>query len=345
MTTRYPRITPAKLAYFRQILRYEPETGLFYWLEDRASYGGGVLAGDVAGTKGGGRKQIGVDGRTYRAHVMAYWFMTEQNVPIGFEIDHKDRDDSNNRWSNLRLATRSLNNHNSNPSSANTSGVRGVSWVKGSDCWDARITVDDIVYVIGSFDKFTDAVKARIAAEEHFFGEVFSKHALSMTEPLYQPPPTPKGPDLRTQVDSRKKLATHKRSTNTSGIVGVHQHPKTGRWIAMAGSRWVGSYETPEQAVEAREQRLKELYEGENVPTASELYNRPQVDGRTTQAAALKQATRMRKGNNSGVSGVLRMSSGRFKATFKTRYLGTFDTVEEAQAAREYAMQEHYAQS
>ncbi len=53
-------------------------------------------------------------------------------------------------------------------SSRNTSGKRGVCWVKESCNWRAYITVDKITYQLGFFEDFEDAKNARINAEIKF---------------------------------------------------------------------------------------------------------------------------------------------------------------------------------
>lgn len=58
------------------------------------------------------------------------------------EIDHRDNDQSNNRWNNLREATRHQNNRNKPKTRANTSGYKGVSFHKTSGLWTAFITLN-----------------------------------------------------------------------------------------------------------------------------------------------------------------------------------------------------------
>ena len=62
------------------------------------------------------------------------------NCPTGheFEIDHINRDKLDNRKSNLRLTSSSLNKYNSGIFKNNTSGVRGVREVSKNH-WMARI--------------------------------------------------------------------------------------------------------------------------------------------------------------------------------------------------------------
>ena len=88
-------------------------------------------------------------------------------------IDHihgnKTRND--NRKSNLRIATPSQNMMNKPLLKNNTSGVTGISWNKRKGKWESYITIDDKRKGLGYFSNFDDAVAARKAAEEKYFGE------------------------------------------------------------------------------------------------------------------------------------------------------------------------------
>ena len=53
----------------------------------------------------------------------------------------------------------------------NTSGCRGVYWDKNSGKWRARLRLKGKTYNFGSYTNFDDAVKARKAAEQEYFGK------------------------------------------------------------------------------------------------------------------------------------------------------------------------------
>ena len=72
--------------------------------------------------------------RGTRMHYFVFGYPLE-----GFVIDHINRDGLDNRKSNLRLATISLNMMNSKLFSTNTSGYRGVRYSKSHHKWVARI--------------------------------------------------------------------------------------------------------------------------------------------------------------------------------------------------------------
>lgn len=73
-------------------------------------------------------------------------------IPVGYFIDHKDRNPENNKITNLRLATQSQNEHNSKLFSTNTSGFKGVNYLKSHHQWQARIMVNNVRKFIGNFN-------------------------------------------------------------------------------------------------------------------------------------------------------------------------------------------------
>lgn len=87
------------------------------------------------------------------------------------QIDHIDRNPSNNYEANLREATKSQNAMNCKKHSNNTSGVTGVDWHKRSQKWRARISIDGKLIHLGLFKHKKDAIMARRKAEIKYFGE------------------------------------------------------------------------------------------------------------------------------------------------------------------------------
>ena len=57
-------------------------------------------------------------------------------------VDHIDRNRTNNSLYNLRWATQSEQCHNTKIPSSNISGVKGVSYYKRNDTWNANITIN-----------------------------------------------------------------------------------------------------------------------------------------------------------------------------------------------------------
>jgi hypothetical protein len=83
------------------------------------------------------------------------------------EVDHRDRNPSNNAWSNLREATPSQNTANR----ACGRGVRGVSWCKRAQKWRATIKHQNKQKYIGMFSDVDEAAAAYRRAASDIFGE------------------------------------------------------------------------------------------------------------------------------------------------------------------------------
>lgn len=152
-------------------LRYDPESGHFYWRERR----GNKIAPDMrAGTLLQGYVMINLAARglrVFRAHRLAWLFITGDFPPKGYEIDHINGDRADNRWANLRLVTRSQNNMNVGIKANNRSGCPGVSYQSRRGNWTARIRHNGSVICLGEFTDKQDAIRARKDAERTFYGE------------------------------------------------------------------------------------------------------------------------------------------------------------------------------
>lgn len=166
------------LENLRGMLKYMPRKGVFIWLTNGGRNKKGAVAGHKVLRKQGAKLVvIGLKGRLYYAHRLAYLFMTGK-WPTSL-IDHKDGDGWNNKWKNLRPATFGQNTHNlSGPSKTNTSGVTGVSWSTRFCKWQVLIRADGKRISLGYFVKedFDKAVKARHAAEKLHYGEFAPNH-------------------------------------------------------------------------------------------------------------------------------------------------------------------------
>lgn len=158
-----PELTQARL---KELLHYDPGTGVFTWRFSRRR----VKRRDVAGSdNGSGYISIAIDGGRYRAHRLAWLYMTGK-WPNG-DVDHVNRCRSDNRWENLREATRSQNCANRPLAAENTSGARGVSWSKRDEKWRAEIRVNGKIRYLGVYSDIGDAAAAYSSAAEKAFGE------------------------------------------------------------------------------------------------------------------------------------------------------------------------------
>lgn len=148
----------------RELLWYDPHSGAFKWLVD---YSPRNRAGTLAGTYCDIYVRIRIDGVMYKAHRLAWLYMTGEWPPE--DIDHRDLNRKNNRWENIRSATRSQNNANQSVRKDNKSGYKGVSLKAGK--WWAQICVRGERRSLGRFATLEEAVMIYRRAVSDEFGE------------------------------------------------------------------------------------------------------------------------------------------------------------------------------
>lgn len=153
--------------YLRSILHYSPETGIF---TRKVSTSNRVKVGDVAGSQDGhGYLNIRVCSRKYQAHRLA-WLYVYGEWPED-QLDHINRNRSDNRIANLREVTNKQNHQNRSKPSNNTSGHPGVSWYKQNSKWVAHIMHNYKLIHLGYFTDVEEAVAARKAAEKLYWAD------------------------------------------------------------------------------------------------------------------------------------------------------------------------------
>ncbi|MCI0562050.1 MAG: HNH endonuclease [Nitrososphaera sp.] len=152
----------------KEVLCYDPETGLFI---RRVTLSNRAIQGHVAGytDKRFGYVRICIDYRMYPAHALAYLYVLGEWPEE--DIDHINMDRADNRWRNLRKASRSQNMANIRAHRDNTSGVKGVTWDRARGKWVAQIYIKGKKIHLGGFTNIEDAKEAYAAAADRYFGE------------------------------------------------------------------------------------------------------------------------------------------------------------------------------
>lgn len=153
----------------KRILTYNRDTGEFHWNVNS----GPAKKGKRAGTNSHGYTVIGIRGKEYRAHRLAFlyehgWIDPNKN------IDHINGNRSDNRIENLRLATYGQNAWNSRPSSIKRdedSDWKGVRLEKRTGKWVSKITVNKKTYNLGTYLFEVEAAGAYNVCAKELFGE------------------------------------------------------------------------------------------------------------------------------------------------------------------------------
>lgn len=156
--------------YLRNVLDYDPETGnwLWKWRHDAERKWNLRWANKPAGSKSViGYWAITINKKAYYGHRLAWLWMTG-SWPTDL-IDHKNETRDDNRWSNLRAATKSENMNNRGATKINTVGLKGVGWNARLNKYKAQIRVDGRNKHLGMFDtkELAHLAYAKAALEHH----------------------------------------------------------------------------------------------------------------------------------------------------------------------------------
>jgi hypothetical protein len=170
--------------YVRQILYYNPETGVFTWrtrprehfatLNAFATWNAKYAHRATGGsTNKDGYLRIGINGNSYYAHRLAWLYMTGE-WPTD-EIDHVNGTTIDNKISNLRQASHAQNMINRKLQKNNTSGHKGVRWSKRDRMWSVSIKTGGRTNYLGYFrdDQFDEAVAVYEKAARELHGEFY----------------------------------------------------------------------------------------------------------------------------------------------------------------------------
>lgn len=144
----------------RELLNYNPQTGIFSWAITRR----GCKKGSAAGCKmKHGYIAIRLDDVLYTAHRLA-WLYVNGEWP-NEQIDHINRARADNRIANLRAVTNAENAQNQKPR-VNKSGFTGVR--KENNKWLAEIKVAYKPIRIGLYATPEAAHEAYVLAKQKF---------------------------------------------------------------------------------------------------------------------------------------------------------------------------------
>jgi len=150
----------------RELLNYDPDTGVFTWRVRMGRGRPGTVAGCVASK---GYWRIIIDHSIYWAHRLA-WFYVHGTWPA-HDIDHLNGSRVDNRISNLRDVPRRVNAENKRAALLHShTGVLGVSKdgkpnADGSQRYRARIQAGDKVHYFHGFKTLEEAHQAYLAAK------------------------------------------------------------------------------------------------------------------------------------------------------------------------------------
>lgn len=152
----------------RETFRYDAQTGKLFWTRSPRA---GFVGREAGGLKDGYLEVRCAFGK-FRVHRLIWMFVTGAEIPAGMLIDHVNGNRADNRWSNLRLATRSQNNHNRHVARRDSvTGVRGVKFRAERNRYVPVLKVDGRERKFGAFRTIEEAAERFKAVELEYRGE------------------------------------------------------------------------------------------------------------------------------------------------------------------------------
>jgi hypothetical protein len=131
----------------KEILNYDPDTGIFTWINPVKKTMINCVAGSLTVQ---GYKVITIKRKNYAAHRLAWLYMNGK-FPNKF-IDHINTIKSDNKLSNLRDVSRIENGQNQIKAHKNNkSGLLGVTWYANTSSWVAKIKNNNKLIHLGYF--------------------------------------------------------------------------------------------------------------------------------------------------------------------------------------------------
>lgn len=149
-----------KIERLRELLAYDPGSGLLTWQVSRGKAQPGRIAGSV---NTDGYVRIMADGERISAHRAAFALMTGAWPEA--TIDHRNGVRSDNRWSNIRPATSRQQAQNRKAPVGAASALLGAHRDRERNCWLARIRHEGRTTHLGRFASAEEAHDAYMRAK------------------------------------------------------------------------------------------------------------------------------------------------------------------------------------
>lgn len=169
-------LPPAEL--LNELFSYDPDTGVLTWAARQSKK---CPIGSRAGTLNRrGYSRVSINRLDFMIH-RVIWCMVTGNDPGSLQIDHINGMKSDNRWCNLRLATRNQNSHNTGSRHKSMQCPKGVRWSVTGLKWVVTVGVNRGKGYRGLFEDIDEAEAVARAIRESLHGD-FANHGSPISE-------------------------------------------------------------------------------------------------------------------------------------------------------------------
>ena len=151
------------LLKFETFLEYNPDNGLFKWVNNKGKHSKDWFAG----SRSSNYLRVRIGKGHYLAHRIAFYLMTGRCPAI---IDHINQNPFDNRFINLRPASRSLN-------ALNSCKPKGVQFEKAAGKWRARCCFQGVNASLGYYDTEQEAAEVYLKAKEELINNILKETA------------------------------------------------------------------------------------------------------------------------------------------------------------------------
>jgi HNH endonuclease/AP2 domain len=159
--TKFKPIPPVE--FLKSRYSYDPVTGVL------VSKFGRWKSQVVMQTEQQGYVVVRIDKKIFKAHRVIWKMMTGQEPPD--EIDHVNNDRADNRWSNLRDATKANNQWNRKAQRSGRAGLKGAQWHERDQRWYSEIRTHGDRVWLGYFETPEEAHDAYVKAARLLHGQ------------------------------------------------------------------------------------------------------------------------------------------------------------------------------
>lgn len=146
----------------KHLISYDPNSGVFAWVKRPRIVSADGMPGR---TDKSGYRQIQIMGKAHAAHRLAFVLMLGR--PPSQVVDHINGDPADNRWSNLRECSTSINAQNRRNARIDnqSSGLLGAHWEASRGKWKSQIRTNGRVKHLGYFQTPQEAHAAYVEAK------------------------------------------------------------------------------------------------------------------------------------------------------------------------------------